>query len=249
MVSFIIYDSSDEMRTIYSKLIKRFLYTSSDYYKIYEYGKYTQTVQKEMEHIGGAKIYILNVDSEPTIMNVVRKIRENGDYISPVILLTRKVRSELIDELENILYLDILAIDEKLVTTLSKSLRAAHRIVTRYAVYTFTAYDELYRIPYDDINYIIKNKCDDSVTIYTKDDSYLNYITINKIEGILASDSRFFKSHRSCILNLYNVVSYDKKSNTIIFKNGATTKSISRHKKTELTRRLKCFDNVKACGK
>lgn len=250
MLSFIICEENSEMRTVYSGLIKRFLYTNFDHYKIYEYSRFTLAAEEEISHIEGARIYILNIDtSGPSVIDMARKIREDGDYISPIILLTHRDRASLIDELKHILYLDILPIDGSISMGLLKSLREAYKIVTRHAVYTFTAFDELYRIPYDDINYIVKNSYDDTVTIYTKDDSYLNYITINKIEALLASDNRFFKSHRSCILNLYNVTSYDKKSNTIIFKNGTTTNIISRHKKAELTRRLKGFDDDYISGK
>ncbi len=245
MVSFIIYDDDIHRRESYVKIIKRFLYTLRDKYKIYEYEKLDGNAQDELKRIEGARIYLINSDVEnQSGLKLARGLRENEDFISPIIFLTAREKSELMDEIKNILFLDIIKIDDNIVQNLLSSLREAHRIVTRNSVYTFSSFDEVYRIPYNDIYYIAKNLNDDSVTIYTKDDTYLNYITIKKIEGVLKGDPRFFKSHRSCIVNLYNVSSYDKKSNVIIFNNGMKINLVSRQNKSLLSEKLKEFSNV-----
>ena len=243
MVSFVIYEKKKENRDLYIKIIRKFLYTSPDYYKIYEYDKYNLEVLEEIRHIEGARIYILNVDTPgPSVCDIARKLRSEGDFVSPIILLTESDRKLGLEKLRNVLYLDFISINEKFIFSLMNSLRDAYRMMTRYSVYTFSAFDEIYRIPYDDIYLIKKNLNDDSVTIYTKDDSYLNYITIKAVEESLVKDARFFKIHRSCIINIFNISSYDKKSNTIIFKNGMQTNLVSKYKKAELVKRLKDFD-------
>ncbi len=245
MVSFIIYDDDIHRRESYVKIIKRFLYTLRDKYRIYEYDKLDSQVQDELKRIEGARIYLINSDVlSQSGLKLARGLRENEDFISPIIFLTSRDKSELMDEIKNILFLDIIKIDDNIVPNLLSSLREAHRIVTRNSVYTFSSFDEVYRIPYNDIYYIAKNLNDDSVTIYTKDDTYLNYITIKKIEDVLKGDPRFFKSHRSCIVNLYNVSSYDKKSNIIIFNNGMSINLVSRQNKSLLSEKLKEFSNV-----
>ena len=85
---------------------------------------------------------------------------------------------------------------------------------------------------------IIKNAGNDSVTIYSYDDSYQQYKTIKGVEDYLRKDPRFLKVHRSCILNLYNIVSYDRKNNTVLLKNGMKTCLISRNMRTILAKKL-----------
>lgn len=246
MISFVIYERNKDKKDLYIKIIKKFLFDREDHYEIYDYDKYSSEVEEEINHIEGARIYLLNLDSPKDDACVMaRRIRQSGDIISPIILLTAHEKSSFIDRLANTLYLDILTTDENIIGSLMSSLKEAHRIVTKYAVYSFSVYDEIFRIPFDDIYYIRKNLNDDSVTIYTKDDTYLNYITIKRIEEILARDPRFFKIHRSCILNIYNVSSYDRKNNVVIFNNGLHINLVSKYKKAALVHRLQEFKREK----
>lgn len=242
MTSFIIYDSDLKRREIYLKVIRRFLYTSLDYYTIYEFDRYSIKVQEDLEHIEGTKVYLVNADIEGGMI-LAKKIRSNGDFISPLIFFTSKNRKDVLASLRNILYLDVIETGDQLISDLMQSLVETYKIVTRHSVYTFMSFDEVYRLPYNDIYYIQKNLNDDSVTIYTKDDTYTDYVTIKALVEKLEVDPRFFKVHRSCIINLYNVASFDKKSNTIIFNNGMSINLVSRYNKAILVERLKeCGD-------
>lgn len=240
MISFIIYAKNEKVREVSTKVIKKFLYTTDDYYKIYELETYNLDIQDKLEHIQGVRIYILDLDnSSYDACEIARKIRCNGDFVSPIILLTKKDKSLVIENLSNILYSDLLKIDERLIFSLMRSLKSAYNIITRYAVYSFLTYDEIYRIPYNDIYMICKNFKEDSVTIYTKDDTYLNYITIKGVEDVLCNDPRFLKIHRSCIVNIHKVVSYDRKSGTLVFNNGLKTNRIAKSRKAILYSKLK----------
>lgn len=245
MVSFIVYDDDSSRRDLCSKVIKKFLFSTNDYYKIIEFDKYNFAISEKMKHIEGARVYIINVDvSGPNPLNIARKIREDGDFISPIILITNKNKTSVIDDIQNVLFLDIIEMDNNFISNMYNCLKNAHKIVTRHSVYTFSVFDEVYRIPYKDIYFIKKNLKDDSVTIYTKDDSYLHYITVKALEKMLKKDPRFFKAHRSCIINLYNVSSYDKKCNIVVFKNGMTVDLVSRQNKSILAQKLKEYSNV-----
>lgn len=244
MISFIICESEKNKRELYIKVMKKFFYEKSDFYKIHEFDKYNSEVQDKIDHVEGIRIYLLNVDQpESDGLKIAKEIRKRGDFLSPIILITSKEKSDAIDKIQNVLFLDIIKQDNDLVTNLLISLKDAYNIVTRNSVFTFSIFDEVYRIPFNDIYYIQKNLNDDSVTIFTKDDSYLDYITIKKIEEIFSKDVRFFKSHRSCILNLYNVISYDKKDNIVVFNNGMTTSLVARGNKVRLAEKLKEYSN------
>lgn len=243
MVSFIFYGSNNNLKNECVKTIKRFLYTTADCYKIYEFETFNSKIEKELEHIEGVRIYILDLDN-PTYdtCTFARKIREKRDIESQIILITERDKSNVLDDLNNILYLDLLTYDDNLEKALMKSINDAYEIVTRHSVYSFSSFDEVYRLPYNDVYIINKNKKSDSVTIYTKDDSYIHNVSLNFVDESLNVDPRFLKVHRSSIINIHKVSFYDVKSNTIYFDNGMQTSLISRDRKSVLIDTLKNFE-------
>lgn len=244
MLNFIIFEKDENKRKVYNRVIKKFLYDTCEAYRIYEFEVFNTETRKKVQSLDGIKIFLINVDyANYEGLKFARNIRSHDDFISPIILLTSQDEMKIIKKINKILFIDLIKIDNQLVKKLMFNLKEAYKIATRHSVYTFSIFDEVYRLPYNDINYIEKNINDDSLTIFTKDDSYLQYASIKTIEKILKNDMRFYKSHRSCIINLYNVATYDKKNNIIIFKNGAKTNLIAKNKKTELAERLKEFNN------
>lgn len=240
MTNYIIFDEIEERRKLYNRIIMDFLYPSKEYYRTQMLDTKCFNLESLVSNIGGMKIFILNIDVQNGIgFKLAKLIRKHGDFISPIILVTAKRTKEQFDLLNNILYLDLLEMNENFADNLTESIKDAHRIITRQAAYSFSSFDEIYRIPYDNIYYIEKNLNDDSITIYTDEDSYVNYATIKGVEKLLGSDPRFMKVHRSCIINIYNVSSYDCKNNVLIFKNGMKIDLISRQGKSELTKKLK----------
>ena len=119
------------------------------------------------------------------------------------------------------------------------ALEKAYIISTKYNTLSFSSFDEVYRLPYDDIYYIEKDIHDDTITVYTKDDSYTHYISIKNMATKLSDDVRFFKTHRSCIINIFKVSSFNCKENLIIFDNDMTINLVAKDKKRKLVDRLK----------
>ncbi len=244
MINFVIYENEKKMVALYKDVINRFLYSRDDFYKIHEFEKYNPSMQERLNSLDGTKVYLISLDiNNLNGLEVARSIRTSGDFTSPIILFTAQDKRIFMDNLQNVLFLNLIEKNDQLIKNLIHSLKDAYKMITRYSVYTFSIFDEVYRIRYDDIYYVKKNINDDSVTIYTKDDSYLDYMTIKGMQKMLASDPRFFKVHRSCIVNLYNVSSYDRKSNILTFCNGLEIDLVSRHNKTLLSEKLKDFCN------
>lgn len=243
MITFCIYTSSKLEGMKYSEIVERFLFTKDDQYKIVLFNNHSNNIIEEINDISDSKIFLLDIDVNIPFggLEIAKNIRHNGDFTSPIILLTEDRKKISIGKLKNVLYLDILnkSYPDK---ALLSVLHVAYKIVTRYSILSFSIFDELYRLPYDQICFIEKNRYNDTVTIHTIDDTYQNYISIKSLEVKLMKDPRFYKSHRSCIINVYNVISFDKKSNTVIFKNGLTTNLVARHKKRLLVDRLNEID-------
>lgn len=246
MVSFVLYGKDKVLRETCVKVIKKFMSTSEDYYKIYEYDRYSKRERDEIENIVGVKIFLLNLDTPGVdVCSIARSLREGDDMHSQIILLSGQEKVENIEKLNNILYLDYIKTEGEVISKILKSIMDAYRIVTRHEAYGFKSFGEIYRISYDKICYIEKNSYDDSVTIYTLDDSYVDYITIIGIEGMLKSDARFYKTHRSCIVNLYNIEYFDTGRNVIAFKNGMTIDLVSKYRKAELVSLMRSMKKEK----
>lgn len=239
MLNFIMYEKNQNNREEVKKVIRKFLYNFKDCYKIYEFDKYNMETKKKIETIQGTKIFLINIDYENAEgLKLAKTVRQSGNIISPIILFTSKNKNEALEDTQRVLFLDIIKLDEQFISKLMENLIEAYRIVTTNAVYTFSIFDEIYRIPYDEIYYIEKNNKDNSVTIHTKDDTYLHYASIKNLEKHLSHDARFYKSHRSCIINIYNIASYDKKDNIVIFNNGTKIDYVAKSRKTELAKML-----------
>lgn len=240
MISFIIFEKDMYMRDLYIKVLKKFLYTSHDYYKIHEFSEYNCITKSKLDKIEGKRIYIINnqlVDISG--FDLARKIRNDGDVISPVIITAPKGQKFNIRNIKYTMILNIVEQNDTFIKDMLETIEMAYRIATRYSALTFSSFDEVYRLPYEDIYYIEKDINDDTVTIYTKDDTYIHYTSIKKMTDKLSCDPRFLRTHRSCIINLYKVASYNSKDNIIIFDNGMTTKLVSREKKRIVIERLK----------
>lgn len=245
MLSFIIFSSDIENQKLYIKILKKFLYVSYDFYKIYEYSEFNCFTWREVKKIDGKRIFLLSDDIYGISgFELARKIRKDGDFNSSIILITKPNQKYSLRNIKNTLILNVIEQNEKFIPELLESLQTSYCIATKNAALTFSVFDEVYRIPYEDIYFIEKNTNDDTVTIYTREDSYLYYISIKRLSEKLNHDSRFMLTHRSCIVNLYKIVCYNSKENQILFDNNMTTKLVCRMRKKSLTERLKKDSNL-----
>ena len=243
MIKFIILDKSPYMRDVYVKTIKKYMYTSLSHSEIVEYNKWSSSIYNDINTRNVDKIYIINsVFDNKDGFAIARKIRNSGDLESQIIMVCSVNYKLNFDIIKGTLILSAIKQDENIVSNLYKSISAAYKILMRHTALTFSSFDEVYRIPYDNIYLVEKNYKDDSVTIYTKDDSINRYVAIKTIMQELSDDPRFLKTNRSCIINLHKVVSYDCISNTIYFDNGMTTKQLSTRERQNFKNRLKMYN-------
>lgn len=245
MITFVIYTNRKRERKVCSEIIERFLFARNDSYDIQLYDE-NDLNTRMIKRTKGVKVFVLDIDM-PRGLELAKKIRLDGDLFSPIILLTDVININLVERLNNVLYLKIIRKSIDNTHDILVALREAYKIVTKYAVLSFTHFDETYRLAYDDICHIDKDVCCNSVTIYSIDDTYQDYMSIKEMQFKLKDDVRFYKSHRSCIVNVYNIASYDRRNNLIVFKNGLTTNLVSRSKRKGLIKRLEEIDGSFLC--
>ena len=240
VISFIIISENNVLTDLLIKIVKRFLYGSNDYYRVHDFSSYNSTTWSKICKIEGKRIYLIS--SELTKVNCFdldRKIREDLSVIDPIILVTPKSKKISIKRSNGALILEIIEQNRQFVKDMFIALESAYKVSNKILTLSFSSFDEVYRLPYDDIYYIEKDINDDTITIYTKDDTYTHYSSIKKMAIKLSDDIRFFKIHRSCIINIFKVCSFNCKSNIITFDNGMTINLVSKDRKKEFINRLK----------
>lgn len=238
MINFVLYEDGKEMRERYKKIILKLIGPNNNNFKIIEIDKYNQEAEKKLSNIVGNKIYLLDVEVPgKSGLDLARKIRNDGDWDSQIIVITSHEQYSNIGYTSKLLMLDFISKYSNIEKELKETLGVAVGIFTKQKSITFTLNGELYQIPYNQILYIEKSLNNNNCKIVTNDGEYFTRDTIQHLEEILSNDQRFMKTHRSCIVNLSNVSSIDLANNIIFFPNKQID-LIARNKKRELKERL-----------
>lgn len=238
MINFVLYEDGKEMRERYKKIILKLIGPNNNNFKIIEIDKYNQEAEKKLSNIVGNKIYLLDVEVPgKSGLDLARKIRNDGDWDSQIIVITSHEQYSNIGYTSKLLMLDFISKYSNIEKELKETLGVAVGIFTKQKSITFTLNGELYQIPYNQILYIEKSLNNNNCKIVTNDGEYFTRDTIQHLEETLSNDQRFMKTHRSCIVNLSNVSSVDLANNIIFFPNKQID-LIARNKKRELKERL-----------
>lgn len=238
-MNFIIYEDENKYIEKYKKIIRKLLGTIDLNYKITEIKEYNESSKEVINSTEGGKIYILDIEvAGKNGLDLARKIRKSGDWVSPIIIVTSHEEFKTVGYTAKILMLNFISKCEELESQLTETLKVALEINLSNKSLCYTNRGETYRIPYNDILYIEKSLNDNICNIITKNNKYFIRKTIIELEKILSDDIAFIKTHRSCIVNIRNVTTVDFEKNTIFFKNNKTN-LISRTQKRKLKERMK----------
>lgn len=238
MFNFIIYEDDKAMKNIYVDIIHKFMGNKNSNYNLYYFSRYSEEMEdKIFNKICGKKIYLLDVEVPGMSgFELAKEIRDSGDWFNQIIIITGYDRYSYLGVTSRILMLDFIS-KANIETELVRSLNIAINILNMHASLSFKQNSEIIQVLYSDICYIEKNLNDNSATVFTKNNKYTIRCSINNLMKILSDDPRFFKCHRSCIVNLNNIKVFDIDKNIIKFKNGETN-LVARDKKRELKDRL-----------
>lgn len=238
-MNFIIYEDENKYIEKYKKIISRLLGTIDLNYKITEIKEYNESSKEIINSTEGGKIYILDIEvAGKNGLDLARKIRKSGDWVSPIIIVTSHEEFKTVGYTAKILMLNFISKCEELESQLIETLKVALEINLSNKSLCYTNRGETYRIPYKDILYIEKSLNDNICNIITKNNKYFIRKTIIELEKILSDDIAFIKTHRSCIVNIRNITTVDFEKNIIFFKNNKTN-LISRTHKRKLKERMK----------
>jgi len=238
VINFIIYEDKQAIRNNYVKLIHKFMGKSDVSYKIHQFASYNNEIKNFIKNNIGHNIYILDIEVPgKSGLDLAREIRNIGDYESQLLVVT--AHKELLDNtfVNRSLILDFVSKYDNCEANLLTALITAYSNVTKYKSYVFKNDGELYRIPYDNILFFETEPEDGRVKVITKNNQFKVKRTISSIITEL-NDPRFMKTHKSCIVNLYNIDKIDLTSFTIYFSDSNKKAILSRNYKKELQERL-----------
>lgn len=212
MINFVIYENELELKNCYEMIILNILGNKQENFKIIDY---LGESQKNCDR----NIYILSSKDIFETLDIAKKIRDSGDWTSQIIIISNLEKEDNSIFSNRLLILDYIDYNDNINESLKRAICVAYKILTKNKTLNFRFNGETYRIPYQNILFIEKGNNLNYCTIYTKhDNQYIIKDTINNLEEKLDS-AYFMKTHRSCIVNLYNILYYNYADNIIKFKN------------------------------
>lgn len=234
MVNFIIYEDEKKYREKYISIILKIVGSMKIAYRIIEISKYDNTTHSKIQELVGKKIFILDIEVPgKSGLDLAREIRKKGDWKSPMIVVTTHEQLKNTAFTSKMLMLDFISKYYNCEELLKESLTLSLDIIEGSPSLNFQYNGELFQIPYEDILFIEKNVDDVYSTIVTNKDRIKIKKMIGSLDEELTSDKRFFRTHRSCIINVNNLTSIELREGIMHF-DKIETSLLSRDKKKEL---------------
>ena len=240
-MNFILYEDEEVFISSYEEVITKLMAKSKMNYKIHKINEYKKNITMPyLANITGSRVYIIDVEVPgKNGIDLARTIRKTGDWTSPIIIVTSHEEFKVVGFTGKILMLDFISKDKALKNNLLDALIVALEIIDTKPTYNFSYKGDYFSLPYDDIIYFEKNLRDNSSIVVCENEDYTVRKTISEIEDELV-DTKFFKTHRSCIVNLNKIKKINYDDGIIYFKGikidllSRSNKKILKEKMTEL---------------
>ena len=235
MINFVIYEDEEYFSNLYKKEIHKFMCNDNDRYKIYEFSKYSEDIIKVVKSLVGQNVYIFDIEVEgKSGLDLAREIRNFKKTMNDQIIIA----TAHLDLIQNAYHKKIMMVDfvskfDDLEENLRSCFRDIYQTFNNNKVLSFKQEGEIIRIPYNDILYIEKDKTEDCLYIETESSRFKYRGNISQIENVLKEDKRFYKTHRSCIVNTFKITKIISTIPAIYF-NDKFTNSLARDKRKEL---------------
>ena len=140
-MNFIIYEDVKKYINIYRKIIFQLMEFNNINYNIIEINNYTKDTKKRLSGIKGNKIYLLDLEVPgKTGIELAREIREEGDWTSPIIILSTHEEFKTVGYIRNILILDFVSKSQEFEKLLLETLMVAKDILNKEDIFSFKSF-------------------------------------------------------------------------------------------------------------
>lgn len=243
-MNFVIYEDMKKYSCIYRSVIMKLMGSNNLNYNIIEINKYDKDTSNKLLDIKGNKIYLLDIEvTGKSGIEFAREIRNMGDWISPIIIISSHDEFKSVGYIRKILMFDYISKEEDIFNNLYESLMLAQEILLTKKTFCFKEKGEVFQIPIDDILYIEKSINDNLCIIVTVNNTYKIRSTIQKLENEFADSSNFVRIHRSYLINMRNIKHINFELGEVYF-DGDKVAFISRNNKKKLKDKI---DSMKVC--
>lgn len=199
-------------------------------YRIHKFINYSEELDVIVKS-SGKKIYILDVSSKLSGLEIALKVREyDWDSIIIVVATSTKYSEDIF--YKRLMVFDYVSMCNNYEQRLIDDIKMAITIIDKHKIFTFKFNHIIYRIPYNQITYIEKEPIVKRCIIHTNNNQYYITGSLNWIMKLL--DENFCRTHQSCIVNLNNIKEVDLSNNLIIFKNDDYTDMLTAKMKKEV---------------
>ncbi|MDD6223514.1 MAG: LytTR family transcriptional regulator DNA-binding domain-containing protein [bacterium] len=232
MINFIIYEDNRKTIELYREVITNFIGGRKDGYQIISFERYDDRLKQKISKLWGKNIFILDIlVPHKSGLDLAKEIRGTGDWGSQIIIVSKHEQYYRDSFSSKMWTLEFVLKDQDISVNLRKVLNQAYKIVAIHKAFSFQYDGELYHIHYDDILFFEKSLYDNYSYLVTKNKRLKVKKSITRIERDLKDELCFFKTHRSCIINVHNVYSIDVSNNIISFPDGINTHLLTNKRK------------------
>lgn len=201
-------------------------------YLYYKFNKNDKELENYISNKNKDDIFVIVDSKDINSVDIVNKIRKKYHNISPFIIIVNSLDKKRLEELrETRLY------NTEIIPSLFNHEKRIKQIVND-VIECFNENQEcleikqnkmLYKIPYNDILYIVKESNSKKCEIHCKTETLKFYISIDSIKNLLGK--QFIQTHRSAIVNKNNIISANLENGFITFNNNKEEYLISRNYK------------------
>lgn len=233
MLRFVICEDNKDFLNRLSNSIIKVMMSYNFEYKINKFTQYNKEVEEIISNKDELKIYILDIElPEISGLEIASMIRED-DLESIVIFVTAHLEFKNDIFYSRLLALDYIAKDRYWEERFEKTISYTIKKLNKKRVLMFEYNYNSYRIPYDSIVYIEKVSDNRKCLIHTEDNSCFEIgMTISDLLKELGPN--FYRTHKSCIVNLDKVKKINYSENIITFTNGVSEYLLSNRNKKGL---------------
>lgn len=233
MLRFIICEDNKDHMDRLCNIINKVMMPYNFEYKINKFTQYNKDVEEIINNNNDIKVYLLDIEL-PVIsgLEIASEIREN-DLESIIIFIT--AHNEFKNDIfySRLLATDYISKDSLWTDRFIDSMNYIVKILEKRQMLVFDYNHNTYRIPYNAINYIEKIQDNQKCTIYTENGETFDIKeTVTALVDKLGPN--FFKSHKSCIINLDKVKVIDYCNSKIVFQNNEFIYLLSNRMKKKL---------------
>ncbi len=235
MLNFVVCDDEKEFRSMIIQEIEKFMMNYDIDYKVYEFETYDKEFEKVAKADLGFKVYFFDIKTKSgSGLDAARFIREELDDWTSIIVIITAFAEYRYEALSNRLYLlDFISKFDNCKSKIRGALKIAYKNYnSREKCLSYEYNYMLYKIELKNIIFIEKEQDSKRCIITTTYGTFKAPFTLSGISKNL--DKRFLKVHKSLILNVDKISTYNIKENEILFVNGMSTNLVSRSGRKEL---------------